>query len=232
MWQWGWFKPASMDCNLICSYSLRMRKVILAIFISLTVIGSSQDRGHGIVLRPSGPAPHWDKGAIEGRTYRNASLGVELTPPPGLEFGAPELKGESGTLPLVVTIAAVGEDKLHTTRSKVMAFYSDALAYYRSTRRSTDAYMLRVVRSQRDNGYEPVAGASNAELGGFVFVRQDFKKGDVYERILAKACNVQAVVFIFGGADKETVDSMNAEVKLKLDPHAQCNADAATPARK
>jgi hypothetical protein len=211
-----------------------MRKVIIAIiaiFVSVTIVATSQDRGPGIV-RPSGPAPHWDKGEVEGRTYRNASVGIELTPPPGVEFGVPELKGNPGTLPLIATITAVGEDKLHTARSKVMAFYTDALAYYPSTRRSTDAYILRVVRSQRSEGYEPVESASYAKLGGIVFARQDFKKGDVYESVLVKACDIQALVLIFGGADQETVNSLNAATELKLDPATGCSSNAPTPVKK
>jgi hypothetical protein len=194
-----------------------MRKVVIAFFLTLTVVAASQDQKPEIVLRPSGPVPRWDRGEVEGRTYRNTSVGIELSPPPGLELGSPELKGNPGTLPLLVTITAVGEDKLHPARSKVMAFYTDALAYYPSTRRSTDAYMLRVVRSQQGDGYESVERAST-KLGGIVFERQDFKKGDVYESVLVKACDVQALVFIFGGADQETVNSVIAATELKLNP--------------
>src|SRR4029077_1057684 len=117
-------------------------------FISLTVAEPCQDSKPEIGLKPSRPAPSWDKGKVEGRTYRNASVGIELTPPPGLELGAPELKGIPGTLPLLVTITAVGEFTPLTAR-RVMAFYTEALPYYPSTLRSTDAYILRMVRSQR-----------------------------------------------------------------------------------
>ncbi len=205
-----------------------MRKVIVVIFVSVTIVALSQDQRLGVVVRPSGPAPQWDIGAVEGRTYRNASLGIELTAPPGLQFGAPELKGHSGKLPLLVTITAIGEDKLHTERSKVMAFYSDALAYYPSTRRSTDAYMLRVALSQQSSGYASVGDALPTKLSGFVFAREDFRKGDVYESIFVKACDTQALVFIFGGADPETVNSMNGAVELKLDPTAGCSSNAPT----
>jgi hypothetical protein len=194
-----------------------MRKVIIAFLLGLTAVAASQDHKPEIVLRPSGPVPHWDRGEVEDRTYTNVSVGIELTPPPGLELGAPELKGNPGTLPLLVTITAVGEDKVHTARSKVMAFYTDALAYYPSTRRSTDAYKLRVARSQSSDGYESVE-LTSAKLGGIVFARQDFKKGAVYEGVLVKACDVQALVFIFGGADQETVNSLIAATELKLNP--------------
>jgi hypothetical protein len=213
-----------------------MRKVIVALFIALTVAATSaatsQDRKPKIALRPSGPAPRWDKGKVEGRTYRNTSVGIELTAPPGLEFGVPELKGSPGTLPLVVTITAVGELKLFTAR-KVMAFYTDALAYYPSTRRSTDAYMLRIVRSQQADGYEPVKSTSSGKLDGAVFARQDFKKDVVYESVLVKACDAQALVFIFGGADQETVNKLCDATDLKLDPATSgCTSNATGPVQK
>jgi hypothetical protein len=209
-----------------------MRKVIVALFISLTVAATAQDRKPEIVLRPSGPAPRWERGEVEGRTYRNTSVGIELTPPLELQFGVPELKGSPGTLPLLVTITAVGESKLLTAR-KVMAFYTDALAYYPSTRRSTDAYMLRIARSQQTDGYQPVKSTSSGKLGGFVFARQDFKKDVVYESVLVKACDAQALVFIFGGADQETVNKLSEATELKLDPATSgCTSNAASPVQK
>jgi hypothetical protein len=152
-------------------------------------------------------------------------VGIELTPPPGLEFGSPELKGIPGTLPLLVTITGVGEFKPLTAR-KVMAFYTEVLPYYPSTRSSTDAYMLTMIRSQRSDGYEPVESTSYGRLGGVVFARQDFKKDVVYESVLVKACDAhamvftQALVFIFGGADQETVNKLSAATEFKLDPAA------------
>jgi hypothetical protein len=209
-----------------------MRKIIIAFSLCLTVVAASQDRKPEIVLRPSGPAPHWDEGKVEGRTYKNTSVGIELTPPPGLEFGSPELKGNPGSVQLLVTVTAVGEYKLLTAR-KVMAFYADALAYYPSTRRSTDAYMLRIVRSQQGDGYQPEGNTSQDRLGGVPFTRQDFKKGIVYESVFVRACDAQAFVFIFGGADQETVNSLSAATELKLDPVTSgCISNAVSPMQK
>lgn len=209
-----------------------MRTVTVALFISLSVVAISQDRKPEIVLRPSGPAPRWNKGEVDGQTYKNTSVGIELTPPPGLELGAPELKGNPGTLPLLVTINALGEYEPPTAR-KVMAFYTDALAYYPSNRRSTDAYMLRIVRSQQSDGYEPVESTSSGKLGGVVFARQDFKKGVVYESVLVRACDAQALVFIFGGADQEAVNELSAATQLKLDPAtSRCISNGASPMQK
>lgn len=196
---------------------LSMRIISLVFLIGVSFVAFSQDRKREIVLRPSGPAPHWDAGKVEGRTYKNTSVGIELAPPPGLEFGSPELKGNPGTVPLLVTVTAVGEYKLFAAR-KVMAFYTDALAYYPSNRRSTDAYMLRIVRSQQSGGYERVGNASQDKLSGVAFARQDFKKGVVYESVFVRACDAQALVFIYGGGDQETVNKLGAATELKLDP--------------
>jgi hypothetical protein len=186
-----------------------------------TTLAISQDGGSGM--------PHWDRGTVEGRTYRNASVGIELTPPAGLEFGAPELKGNPGTVPLLITITAVGEFIPLIARN-VMAFYADALAYYPSTRRSTDAYMLRIVGGQQNEGYEPVASAASGKLGAVVFERQDFKKGVVYESVFVKACDAQALVFIFGGADQDAVNKLIAATELKVDSaSAGCSSNAPTP---
>ena len=76
---------------------------------------------------------------VEGRRYKNASLGLEITPAPALEFGSPQLKGIPGSVPLLVTITAAGEAKLASAR-EVMSFSSDAMAYYPENRRSTADY--------------------------------------------------------------------------------------------
>jgi len=99
-----------------------------------------------------------------------------------------------------------------------MMFYADALAYYPSGRRSTDDYMRRIVDNQQNDGYEPIEAIPYGMLGGIAFARHDFKKGVAYEIVLVKACDTQALVFIFAGADEETVSELSAATELKLDP--------------
>lgn len=194
----------------------QMCKMIGSILVGVAVVAVAQNSGTGVGVRPSGPAPRWEKGVVNGGTYKNGSIGLELTPPAGLEFGTPELKGDSGTVSLLVTITAVGKEMVSGGR-EVMAYYSDALAYYPSTRRSTEAYLLRVVDANQKDGFDPVGDRSETELGGVTFARQDFKKGNAYEGVLVKACQAQALVFIFGGADREAVNRLIAGTEVKLD---------------
>lgn len=45
-----------------------------------------------------GEGPQWDEGEVVGRTYKNPSVGIELTPPATLQLGDPELKGRQAAL--------------------------------------------------------------------------------------------------------------------------------------
>jgi hypothetical protein len=211
----------------------QMRKIIAYIFLGASVVAMAQDRATVVVpSKPSGVVPRWDKGVVEGRTYKNASVGLELTPAPGLEFGPPELKGNPGTVPLLVTITAAGKEKLFSAR-EVTAFYSDALAYYPEARRTTDAYMLRVARNNQKEGFDLVEVRSDDKLGGITFARQDFKKSMVYEAVLVRACDAQALVFIFGDSDRDAVNKLIAATELKLDlTHSGCGSDAIRPAQR
>jgi hypothetical protein len=91
-----------------------MRKITASIVAFIAVAAMSQDRPPKVVVVPSATSavgPRWDKGAVEGRLYKNGSVGLEITPAVGLEFGGPELKGNVGSVPLLLTITAVGAPK-------------------------------------------------------------------------------------------------------------------------
>lgn len=196
-----------------------MCKIAASIVVFVAVAGMSQDRQPKVVVVPStAPAvgPRWDKGVVEGGTYKNPSVGLEITPATGLELGAPELKGNSGTVPLLVTITAVSAPKLFSGRD-VMAFYTDALAYYPENQRSTEAYLRKAVRGNQQEGFEPVNGTSESMLSEATFTRQDFQQGPRYEAVLVKACKAQAIVFIFAASDRDGVNKLIAATQLKLD---------------
>ena len=196
-----------------------MRKITVGVVALLAVAGMSQDRSPKVVVVPSTTSavgPRWDKGMVEGGTYKNASVGLEVTPATGLEFGTPELKGNTGTMPLLVTITAVGAPKLFSGRD-VMAFYTDALAYYPEKQRSTETYLRKVVQGNQKEGFEPLSGSSESVLSGTTFVRQDFQRESRYEAVLVKACTAQAIVFIFAGSDRDGVTKLIEATQLKLD---------------
>ena len=161
--------------------------------------------------------PVLDKGHLEGNTYKNISLGLELKPPPGFMLDTPQLTGTSDKLPLTVTVKALSEKTWLSTREAVF-FYADTLAYYPQDQRSTTAYMRKVVRANQKDGFELVERNSAVELGGTSFVRTDFfKRGPAYEVVLARACERQALVFVFTGSEKVVVDKLIAGTQVNLD---------------
>lgn len=107
--------------------------------------------------------PPLTSGKVQDNTYQNDSLGLQFAAPPDLRFSAPELKGKPGTLPLLVTVAAWGVGKGGAV------FYADDLGYYPEDRRSTKAYVERVIRNQKKEGLDLVAGETEGHLGGVTF---------------------------------------------------------------
>jgi hypothetical protein len=199
-----------------------MRTITGTAFLMFALFAFAQKRPTVVVV-PSKPsvitsktaALQMEKGSVEGRTYKNASIGIELTAPDGLEFETPELKGTPGTLPLLVAVTALREGGL-LSPPKVLAFYAEALAYYPEGQRSTDAYMVKAARGNRKTGYEPVEQNLKTNFGGISFARTDFR-GSLYEAVLVKSCEDQAFVFIFASSGKETVDALIAATNVKFD---------------
>lgn len=192
-----------------------MRRLIVALVI-ITMPAWSQD--HTVVpAKPSLPAPRFDKGVVEGNTYKNASVGLEFTPDPKLRFGTPELSGKPGTVPLSVTVAAWGEFKPQSAPEGT-TFLATALAYYPEDQRSTGACMRRLGQANRKNGFQMVQDTGQGQLGRVPFARTDFfKEGPAYEAVFVKACDTQALVFVFTGSGRDTVNRLIAATELKLD---------------
>jgi hypothetical protein len=155
--------------------------------------------------------PQLTSGTVQDKTYQNDSLGLQFTPPPGLKFGAPELKGKSGAPPSLVTIATGSE------ANGAAVFYAEDLGYYAQDRRSTKAYTERVIRSQKEQGLDLVEAETEGRLGGVTFARIDFHQALSYEVVLVKACDVYAFVFIFAASDVESANKLIGETTVKLD---------------
>jgi hypothetical protein len=152
-------------------------------------------------------------GTVQDNTYKNESLGLQFTPPPGLKFTAPELKGNPGSVPLLVTITAWSEV------NGGAVFYADDMGYYPENRRSTKAYVERVVQTHKNEGLELVEGTAEGQLGGATFARADFRKPSRagYEIVFVKACDEYAFIFIFAGPDQEAASRLMAQSTVKLD---------------
>jgi len=161
--------------------------------------------------------PRLDKGVIRGKTYSNASIGLDFTSDPSLTFQHPDVK-ENRTKRESLTVAALGKATPGSVREGTF-LGATALAYYPQDQRSTEACMRQVVDAQLKNGFKTVS-TSTSELGQITFVRTDFFHNDppAYESVFVKACDALALTVVFAGHDRNTVEKFVAATDLKLDP--------------
>jgi hypothetical protein len=187
--------------------------IALALCVSATAQSKPEDKGPIFAKTPTEIPlrPPLTSGAVEDNTYKNDSLGLQFTPPTGLKFSAPELKGKPGTLPSLVTVAA------WSVANGGAVFYADDLGNYAEERRSTKAYVERVIRSQKEQGLDLVEAETEGRFGGVTFSRIDFHQTLSYEAVLVKACGAYAFVFIFAASDVESANRLMEETTVKLD---------------
>ena len=96
-------------------------------------------------------------------------------------------------------------------------------------RRSTKAYVERVVRNQKKEGVDLVEGKAEEQLAGVKFSRVDFHSTLNYQAVLVKACDVYAFVFIFAASDLESTNRLIAQTVVKLDMKASARSDDWSP---
>jgi hypothetical protein len=186
-----------------------MYKLIGAVII-VAVVAWSQE---SIV-----PARPLEKGAIERGTYKNTSLGLELTPDAKLKFGTPELKGKPGDAHSSLMVMALGRFRSGSAR-EATAFWAVPLASYPVGQRSTDAVMRKIVKANQKDGFSPAGGSFASELGGISFLRTDFflREHPAYETVFVKACGAFALGVVLTGSDRDAVNKLIAGTVLKLD---------------
>jgi len=183
--------------------------------MSFVVVQGAQDLGLASQSATGPSNALLQRGIVKDNSYKNVSLGLVFTPASGLKLGEPELKGTPGSLPLLVTIAAWPAGKPLSGFGTI--FYADALSYYRSDQRSVEAYLRKITRTNIRDGFALLSGANPRALGGAVFSRADFRKGSIYESVLARTCGDYALVFAFVGPDVDVVNRLISGTTVNLD---------------
>jgi hypothetical protein len=195
---------------------MRVFKTILcACLASFVLAGYSQQPALAQISSKLPAKTPLEAGTVEGNTYKNDSLKLEITPAPNLKFSTPEMEGKPGSVPLLVTVAAWSGDDASSSNAGTV-FYADDLAYYPETERSAEAYLRKVARANFNFGFEPVESEEKDHLGGLLFSRSDFRKNVAYQAVLVKICNGYAFVFIFAGAGLDRVNDLIAQTKVRL----------------
>lgn len=158
------------------------------------------------------------KGLIDNGTYKNPSIGLELTPAAGLHLEEPELRGAPGEAPLVTVTARADPglfSGLFSARSET-TFYAEALARYPAEQRNADRYMQKVIPANTEEGFRQSSATTFTQLGGNSFRRTDFVKAGLRETILVTTNGGYALVFIFAGSSVEVTKKLIASTNIKL----------------
>src|SRR5260370_16005484 len=146
----------------------RFRRSHCACLMTLVVTVSTQLCSFAQTpARPPSRVP-LNSGVVQGSTYKNDSLGLELTSAPGLKFGTPEMKGPTGTDPQLVTVSAWAEKKWFSVREGTV-FYAEALAGSPENIRSTEGYMHGVVRANSNDGFDLIKAPRDEHFDGVSF---------------------------------------------------------------
>jgi hypothetical protein len=161
------------------------------------------------------PASRLEKGSVQGNTYKNACIGLELTPPSELKFVAPELKKKPASL----SVAARGKFKAGLARDGA-AFWAIESASYPSDQRSKSFFTQKVVEANQKNGFKVVSSDPESTWEGISFARTDFSHNDPagYEVVFVKACDAWAIGFVFSGSNQAAVNTLISATEMKLDP--------------
>lgn len=188
--------------------------------------GGSSVGNEIVSSKPSLPSHQLELGTVEGRTYRNPAIRLEFTPAPNLKLATPELKTGPDGKPTLVTISAWDGESVVSSREGIV-FYAEALSPYAIAQRSTQAYMVKVAARHGKDGFALIDSRAQSNLGGVSFERADFQKGAIYEAVLVKACEEQALVFVFTGPARTAVDILIAGTQLTVElPQPSCHSKA------
>ena len=144
-------------------------------------------------------------GAFKGRTYVNSFLGLSITPAPTLEWAQKiRIPKNENTILLV---QAWGENRLLRGRAGTVVS-ADRLSFYPEGQRSEEAYLRKVVRVYREQGYEVVHERVEDQIGKQKFVRADFAKNLARLTVLVTTRKGYALALIFGGSNDIEVNEI------------------------
>jgi hypothetical protein len=152
-------------------------------------------------------------GLVKGRTYVNSFLGLSVTPAPPLEWGQKiKIPENENTMVLVQTW---GENRLIRGQTSTVV-YADRLSYFPEGQRSQEAYLRKVVRSQREQGFEVLHENVEDKIGKEKFVRADFAKTLSRLTVLVTTRKGYALVLIFTGSNDDEANEIIHSTAFEL----------------
>jgi lipoprotein NlpI len=162
----------------------------------------------------------YDAGFVEGHTYKNLTVGLELTVPEELTLGPPKVNTFAGTEQFAITISA--DSKPHNRFSprnyivdEEVRLNVDPLAAHSLDERSLDSYMRLASQAVIRTGFKPIDGPSTTTVGGVQFSRANFARGRRLHTVLVAIHRDYAISFLIISDDAETAERLIKSTVLK-----------------
>ncbi len=156
-----------------------------------------------------------DRGTFNGNTYTNRSLGFTVKLPPSL-IPDKQALAEGPHSQLTSLLISAWTDVPPGSLRPGMVLYADRLSQFPEDRRTAEAYVARVVRSQAPNEYEVIHERAEKKVGENTLHCADFRKTLAYEAVCVATHRGIALVFVFLGSGQEQVDTMMRSTGLEL----------------
>lgn len=193
-------QPVEIDTTIALVYALRPTPAVTVGKDAPTLTKSDTSLGSFLA----------SKGTIEGGTYKNSAIGLEMTVSSGLRL---EQMPGIGSHRIAVQAHSDSGPQYGLT-----VFFADDLAHFSENQRNASSYRETIIRSNRENGFQLSEGEPSAEISGIQFVRTDFIQGAVHETVLVMTRSGYAFVFIFTGGSFEKTGELIASTSLKFTP--------------
>ena len=161
------------------------------------------------------------KGFVDGQTYKNAFLGVEITLPDDQQFHEPELAEDAKVSRRVIRISAGSKPHNKFSPKKFVVdtgviCVADLLAAYPDAERTEEGYMRKMAEIEGSQGFKRIDGKSADKIGDLAFMRANFVQGKRQHVLLATLRKDNAFVFIFIANDMASAEALIASTAVKL----------------
>jgi len=163
----------------------------------------------------------YDAGFIEGHTYKNSTIGLELTVPEELTFRPQEVNTLNGTEQFSISISADSKPRNRFSPRKYIVdeevrLNADPLAAFSLDERSPDGYMRLASQAVLKTGFKPIDGQSTATVGDVQFSRANFAQGHRLHTVLVAIHRDYAISFLIISNDAQTAERLIESTVLKF----------------
>ncbi|MFB3814642.1 MAG: hypothetical protein ACE14L_11070 [Terriglobales bacterium] len=154
---------------------------------------------------PQSPAP--DDGTLDGALYTSDYFGFSYTIPEFLEVNEDFMQGQEDASRRSFVLLALEGAAAQAGYQDVLVLSADRNVYP-NVKTAAD-YLAKTTREHfQPRGFEVIAPARNITLGGRTFSRIDYRKGEIYQTVIAGLMRGYIVMFTLAAPSSDELERM------------------------